>query len=127
MLYFCRTGEQERQFEQICIRILNFRYHCHDVKDTMTTLKNEKPKVVRLLHVKQLYLAMIMVSKRKLNVFHCLGLIMCTFILMFDLLGMSNEDAAFSHAFNHRIAPDVLRCIQEIILRLFLLTLRNLV
>ncbi|XP_045213482.1 ADP-ribosylation factor-like protein 6-interacting protein 1 [Mercenaria mercenaria] len=43
------TGVQEKQYEQICIRILNFRYHISDVVDTMVTLKNERPKVYFML------------------------------------------------------------------------------
>ena len=41
-----RTGIQEKQYEQICIRILNFRYHVSDATSTMVSLKNERPKVV---------------------------------------------------------------------------------
>jgi len=43
------TGVQEEQFKQICIRILNFRYHFADFVDTMVGLKNEKPKVYFVL------------------------------------------------------------------------------
>lgn len=50
------TGEQERQYEQVCIRILNFRYHMHDLKDTMATLKAEKPKVYFILVMGFLFL-----------------------------------------------------------------------
>ncbi|KAL4240075.1 ADP-ribosylation factor-like protein 6-interacting protein 1 [Mactra antiquata] len=43
------TGVQEKQYEQICIRIHNFRYHIHDAVDTMITLKNDRPKVYFIL------------------------------------------------------------------------------
>ncbi|XP_052771819.1 ADP-ribosylation factor-like protein 6-interacting protein 1 [Mya arenaria] len=43
------TGIQEKQYEQICIRIHNFRYHLSDMTGTMISLKNERPKVYFIL------------------------------------------------------------------------------
>ncbi|KAH3873786.1 hypothetical protein DPMN_037026 [Dreissena polymorpha] len=40
------TGVQEKQYEQICIRILNFRYHVCEFTNSAITLKNERPKIV---------------------------------------------------------------------------------
>ncbi|WAQ96604.1 AR6P1-like protein [Mya arenaria] len=44
-----KTGIQEKQYEQICIRIHNFRYHLSDMTGTMISLKNERPKVYFIL------------------------------------------------------------------------------
>lgn len=43
------TGVQEKQYEQICIRIHNFRYHVADFQETVSSLKNDRPKVYFLL------------------------------------------------------------------------------
>jgi hypothetical protein len=39
------TAVEERQFESICIRLLNAREHITDVKDWLMTLKADKPKI----------------------------------------------------------------------------------
>ncbi|KAL3876360.1 hypothetical protein ACJMK2_034215 [Sinanodonta woodiana] len=42
-------GAKERQYEQICKRILNAKYHLEEFKDMWCALKTDKPKVFFLL------------------------------------------------------------------------------
>jgi hypothetical protein len=44
--HFDRTIIQERQFESICIRLLNAKRHIINVKNALSILKRDKPKVV---------------------------------------------------------------------------------
>ena len=46
MCYISRTVIQERQFESICGRLLNAKRHMINIKNTLTALKNDKPKMV---------------------------------------------------------------------------------
>jgi di/tricarboxylate transporter len=43
------TVIQERQFEAICVRLLNAKRHCSNTKTALQQLKNEKPKAYLLV------------------------------------------------------------------------------
>lgn len=42
-----RTRKQEEQYQEICCRIMNAKTHFVNAKTTMSSLKAEKPKIVR--------------------------------------------------------------------------------
>lgn len=47
---FCvRTVVQERQFEAICVRLLNAKRHITNAKNQLLSLKKDKPKIYLLL------------------------------------------------------------------------------
>ncbi|XP_033751688.1 ADP-ribosylation factor-like protein 6-interacting protein 1 [Pecten maximus] len=43
------TGRQEQQYEDICRRIMNFKYHSRNLMESMVSLKTERPKTYFLI------------------------------------------------------------------------------
>lgn len=49
--FLFRTRKQEEQYQEICCRIMNAKTHFVNAKTTMSSLKAEKPKIVRNLYL----------------------------------------------------------------------------
>ncbi|XP_069125305.1 ADP-ribosylation factor-like protein 6-interacting protein 1 [Argopecten irradians] len=43
------TGRQEQQYEEICRRIMHFKYHSRNLMESMVSLKSERPKTYFLI------------------------------------------------------------------------------
>jgi hypothetical protein len=46
--FYNRTGREERQYEDICIRIMNAKTHFCNFYDAMVELKTNRPKMVKI-------------------------------------------------------------------------------
>lgn len=55
--FLFRTRKQEEQYQEICCRIMNAKTHFANAKTTMSSLKAEKPKIVRNLDINSSILA----------------------------------------------------------------------